>query len=292
MGVGREFVHSFSIKHHMKKLIPVIALLTAIAGNAQIITTPEDKPNVSLFDSRFCFTGSRTLVFTAIEKELYVSMIDDSDTSYFGDFLRGKPVSKETGLQRVDVTESAGKIFLNAVITQDENRSRYLFFGIYDQSKDSILRFVGDVYYDTSITNYANPNCNTDVPTCVAYFYKKGDIGRIQKLKSLDLISRREVFDLFKEMASYLNKNRCNRCYEGFPGGDFNRFLILRGYNPITREPWNEAYKYQISAIDFIRDKFIGWPSEPKDKELNDYYHKKLILEFFHPNPRRGVDGD
>lgn len=271
----------------MKKLIAIIALLTVIAGNAQMRIKSEDKPNVSQFDSRFCFTGSRTLVFTAIGEELYASMIDDSDTSYFRDFLDGKPVSKEAGLQRVDVKESAGKIFLNAVLTRDENRYSYIFFGIYDQSKDSLLQFVGDVYYDTSKTNYNNKNCNSDVPACVAYLYRKGDIGRIQKLKDLALISRREVFQLATDFNDFMNKNRCNRCYEGFPGGDFNRMLVLRGYNPITKRSGGEEYKYEVSAFDFIRDKF------EKDKELIDHLYKKFMTEFFHPNPRgRGGDGD
>jgi hypothetical protein len=269
----------------MKKLIPVIALLTVIAGNAQKITTPEDKPNVSLFDSRFCFTGSRTLVFTAIEKELYVSMIDDSDTSYFGDFLRGKPVSKEAGLHRVDIKESAGKIFLNAVVSSGRYQS--IIFAIYDAVNDSTLQIVGDVYYDTSRTNYSNKNCNNDVPACAAYFYRKGDIARMQKLKDLSLISRREVFEVTTDFNDFMNKNRCNRCYEGFPGGDFNHMLVLRGYNPITKKSWNGAYKYEVSAVDFIRDKF------EKDKELMDHLYKKFMTEFFHPNPRgRGGDGD
>jgi hypothetical protein len=251
----------------MKKAIFILSLFFGFHSYGQI---PKS------FDGRWCFTGSRILQFREQKGILYCKFIKEHETKQFLQFYQNKQTSDSMS-SIVTIDSSKSKIFLTTTLKSD--REFKSFFFVYDKSNDSTLYFVGDVYYDTTRIKYTNLNCNSIVPTCSNYFYTKRTLTTISKLKDISSLTREEAFEVFKRFKA-VSTTRCNRCYEGFPGADFNNILINMGFNPISQEKFNNEIVYETSAFDYIMDKFVGRESQKKDKELYDYY-KLISNEFF-----------
>lgn len=246
----------------MKHLFIIVLITLALTTSGQTIKS---------FDGRWCFTGSRTSIFVVKENQLFLTFIKGHDTEYFSRFYSGKDLGDSLDFFPVTVDSAGNKIFLSTHITIN-NRGTSLFL-VFDKTVDSILNFVGDVYYDSSQVKFANNNCNLDVPSCTNYFYHRTDIIRISKLRDIKALSRTEAFNIFTQFAK-ISRNKCNKCYEGFPGADFNQIVINMGFNPIYQRKFNDEMIYETSAFDFIRENMIGNSSPPKDQDLYDYYKK------------------
>jgi hypothetical protein len=252
----------------MKQVLLVLLVLLASRSNGQV---------AGIFDGRWCFTGSRNCLFQEKDGRLFYGMIDEHDSTAFSKFYKGEKIDDMTVMQPVTVDSAYGKYFLSVQYTRERRSTLFVF--VFDRTDDSTLHFVGDVYYPTTKIAFSNSNCNLSVPACSGYFYKKGDILKIAALKNLETITRQQAFAFFDHFR-LLMKIKCNRCYEGFPGGDMNRILVNMGFNPVTRKERDGKMLYETSAFDFIMDKFVGNRSEPKDKELQDYY-RKIHKEFW-----------
>lgn len=225
-------------------------------------------------DGRWIFAGSRVILFTAQENNLFVSIVNENERGGFSDFYRSGKLRNKLLLSPVSIDSSGSKCFLSAVVKP--SKSVKLLFFVYDAAVDSVLNVAGDVYYDTAKVKRTNSNCDLAVPHCDNYFYKKGDIGKISGLKDMQNITRNELFEAFTRFDE-LSKTKCNRCYEGFPDGDFNRVLVSMGYNPIQAEVKNGGYTaFDISALSYIKEKFIIDGDQVVDQELYDHYKKIL----------------
>lgn len=228
---------------------------------------------LSHFDGRWCFIGSRIIKFTEKSGRLYLSAIKDHDTLHFRQFYNNETITNPALLFPVTTSKAGGKLLMRVTLKGEiEDWTGTL---IYNPSNDSTLYFTGNVYYDTSQVTFTNLNCDTVVPTCANYFYRKNDIDKIKNLRDLNTISREDAFTILRRF-EVLTKQLCNRCYEGFPGANINRIAITMGYNPVTRRKWNQGFVFETSVFDFIVDKFVGRDETPRDKELREFYEKIL----------------
>ena len=91
-------------------------------------------------------------------------------------------------------------------------------------------------------------------------------------------MSRKEAFNVFTEFG-IISKQKCNKCYEGFTGSDFNRIVINMGFNPIYQEKINSQTFFSTSAFDFIMKNMVGKEQPRIDQEL--YNHCEKILNEF-----------
>lgn len=252
----------------MKKLLFVLPFILTITARAQVARS---------FENRWCFIGGSIMLFSAKNDKLYCKLFAPHNPQDFKNFYSSQNVNDSSTYNEVSIDSSKAKLFLTTrFLSVNEQKTLFL---VYDKLNDSTLFFVGDVYYDISRMKYTNTNCNIDVPACSNYLYKKNDISFITKNKELKTISRKEVFEVFKRFKVILAK-RCNRCYEGFPGADFNRVLIAMGYNPFYQRTFNNELIYDTSGFDFIMEQFTGRGDKPKDQELSDYC-EAIRTEFF-----------
>lgn len=232
--------------------------------------------DIKMLDGKWAFSGSRTTVFTVKGDSLFVSLIDDDDLKNFETFYSGKPITDASQMFPAAVLKFNGKLMLTSQIRRNLRTSSVTF--IFDQKDSLHIHYVGDVYYDDKKAPYTNEYCDTNVPYCTNRLYSRSDIVRISKLKSLETITKPEILELFKKH-EVICKTKCNKCYEGFPGADFNGILIEMGYNPINKKPRDAGYKYSVSAFDFIMDRYR---EDPEIKEAANY-----LKEFFMGKPQQ-----
>lgn len=229
-------------------------------------------------DGRWSYAGSRVLKFVVNNNNLYVTFIKDHDYARFDKFYNNQPVVDSNRLFRLTTKIEKGKLYLYPVEKFDSKDRPINFIFIYDKLEDSTLYISGDVFEDTTRIRYTNENCDLANPTCKTYLYKRKDITKIKKLKSLHDMTREDVLALFKRLETVVPQ-LCNRCNEGFPIAAINRVVHLMGYNPIITKRWNDEVVYSPSALSFLMDKFVGRIDDPKDKELKDHY-QNIIVKF------------
>src|ERR1044071_7483416 len=206
--------------------------------------------DIKTLDGKWAFSGSRSTVFTVRNDTLFVSLVDDGDLPNFEAFYSGKPITDPALLSPATVSKFNGKLQIASQVKRRSNT--FLMTFIYDEKDSLHIHYVGDVYYgDKKIPN-ANAYCDTLVPYCTNRLYSRNDMIRIGKLKPLEGITKKEIFEVFKKH-EIMCRTKCNKCYEGFPGADFNGIIIEMGYNPIYKKPWNGSYSYSVSSYDFIR---------------------------------------
>lgn len=217
--------------------------------------------SVSGFDKRWCYSGSRIIYFEVLDSTLYARFISQNDSAHFTAFYN-ENLTDTANRMPMDFERINGKYFIHGWL----NRSRKPFFldAIYDPANDSTLMLTGNVYYNKKRRPYTGPDCDSIVPHCAAYFFKKDALAKMKKLKSFDKIPLAEAVQLMRDVQPAMAQ-RCNRCYEGFFDSDFNLVIMRAGYNPISTRQVNGKTAYRLSGFShLVNDLF---PNDEKLKE-------------------------
>lgn len=213
------------------------------------------------FDKRWCYSASKVIYFEAVDSTLYARFIRQSDSARFTAFYNGT-LNDTVDRMRMDFERVNGKCFIHGWLSR--GRKPYFLDAIYDPKNDSTLILTGNVYYNTKRVPYTGSNCDSVVPHCSMFFFRKDALAKMKKLKSLDKISLTEAVQIMRDVQPALAQ-RCNRCYDAFFDSDFNLQIMRSGYNPINLHNVNGRKAYQLSGCNYIiKDLF---PNEEKIKE-------------------------
>lgn len=222
-----------------------------------------DKSQNNVLDGKWAFTGLRTTVFKVQNHELYVGMLDYTDTSNFNRFLNALPVDS-TIFTKASAIQHNDTISIHARFPTIDHSLRL----IYDLKNPKNILFTGDVFFDSTKIITANSICNLDNPGCTNRLYDYSDLKALQKLKSYSDFTRDDAFEFLLRLNEKL-KTRCNKCYAGFTDAYMNEVFIDMGFNPIVKRTALNSTWYNTSGFNsYIKTKFA---SDERIVKLADY---------------------
>jgi len=223
----------------------------------------------SVFNGRWCFSGSRSSLFIVKDSNVYVAMVSEKDSANFNRYLSTGTVGDDIQLFPVYIDSSKERYFLTAHIRRN-GQQRTAYF-IYNKGNDSTIYYIGNVYADTAKIKTYNANCRLEVPGCSAYLYKRSEMIQMSRLKNLNYMNRNDMFRVL-ETLSVLLKNYCNLCAEGLLDAMINRAVVINGFNPFHLEVSDDRRVYRVSAARFLFDNLIGTSDKPIDRELYEVW--------------------
>ena len=238
----------------MAKYLLLISFLYVQIVNAQTINQ---------LNGRWSFTGLRTTVFKVEDEQLYVGMIEYTDTSNFNRFVNG--LSIDSGVfNQASVIRTNDTLFIHAKFPSIDHDLQLVYV-----TKDSTnILFTGDVFFDSTRIIVTNNNCNLNNPSCINRLYNESDLKAILQLKTYEAFSRDDAFEFLLRLNEKL-KSRCNKCYAGFTDAYMNEILIEMGFNPIVKRTAVHSEWYNTSGFTFfMKTKFSN---DPTLVRLTDY---------------------
>ena len=206
---------------------------------------------IKQLDGKWAFTGLRTTIFKVVNDKLYVGMLEYADTSNFNRFVQLLSIDS-SGFNEADLNRVGDTIIIHATFPNIDHELKLFYL-----SNDSnVIRFAGDVFFDSTRVIVTNSNCNIIIPVCINRLYDQIDLKRIMALKSNDKFTRDDAFEFLLRLNEKL-KSRCNRCYAGFTDAYMNEVLIEMGFNPIVKRTAANAVWYNTSGFTFyLKTKF------------------------------------
>jgi hypothetical protein len=225
--------------------------------------------NISDLSGRWCFTGLRTTVFDYRNEQLYVGLLESTDTLNFKKFLKHGPLDTalftEAGVTRIKDT-----FIIEASFPKFDHSLKLM----YIPSNPDVIIYTGDVFFDSSNIIVTNKNCQLQNPSCINKLYSKDEILTINNLKTPDKFSRDDAFEFLLRLSTKL-KDKCNRCFAGFTDAYMNEVLIDMGFNPITRHSYGQSNMYNTSGYTFfLKTRF---ENDKKIKELSHFLLDEYI---------------
>lgn len=238
----------------MIKLLLLFALLYVHCADAQILKQ---------LDGKWAFTGLRTTIFKVQNNELYVGMLEYTDTSNFNRFLEALPPDS-TVFTKASTLQENDTIAIQVQFPAIDHSLQL----IYATKNPMNILFTGDVFFDSTKAITANNNCNLNNPGCINRLYNASDLKAMLHLNNYTNFTRDDAFEFLLRLNETL-KTRCNKCYAGFTDSYMNEVLINMGFNPIIKRSAVGSTWYNTSGFNsYIKAKFA---SDQRIVKLTDY---------------------